>query len=72
MKQKIRYLLFIGLPFLITGGFWFMIGVMNQKAFEISGWSFRDTFNLIAGGLPAAVAGAFLERVTRKRKESKS
>lgn len=70
MTQKLRYLLFIGLPFLIAGAFCFMIGVMRLKVSELGGWDFRDTFNFVVGGLMAALVGAFVERVTRKGADS--
>jgi hypothetical protein len=68
MKQKIRYILFVGVPFLVCGGFWFVAGAMHgQGSSELTNWEFRDTFNFLAGGLPAALIGWFIEYLTRKK-----
>jgi hypothetical protein len=70
MKQMIRYLLFVGLPFLTLGGFVFMVGIMHgQETFQLRTFDFGDTINLLVGGTPAALIGAFIERITRKEKE---
>jgi len=69
MNQTVRYLLLVLLPFLIFGGFWFMVGVMHgQQNFALREWDLGDTVNLLVGGLPAALIGAVIERLTRKPK----
>lgn len=66
MKQIIRYLLFVGLPFLVVGGFFVMVGIMREKVADIVPWNFDDTLRLLVTGIPAALIGVFIERVTRK------
>jgi hypothetical protein len=68
MKQITRYLVFVLLPFIVSGGFWFFVGAMNQHPLNLpTDWSLGDTINLVVGGAGAAILGAIIERTTRKK-----
>ncbi len=70
MNMKLRYLLFVGLPFLVFGIFWFTAGLMHgQSNAEPRAMDFGDVVNFLIGGGSAAIIGAVVERFTRKTKE---
>ena len=67
MKQMTRYLIFVLLPFVLAAAFYFLAGAMHGQGFaQANSWTSADT-NLLVGGSIAAVIGALLERITRKK-----
>jgi len=69
MNRKLRYLIFVGLPFLVFGMFWFTAGLMHgQPNAEPRTMDFGDFLNFLIGGGPAALVGLLIEKFSRRAK----
>lgn len=69
MNQTLRYVVFVLVPFAVCGGVMFLVGISHgQPNLSPREVDLGDGLNVLLGGAPAAIIGAFAEYFTRKKR----